>query len=118
MILADESVDKPIVQALRDLGFDVVYIAESAPGIRDEEVLAIATADARVLLTGDKDFGELVFRRRLAHAGVVLFRLPDAGPHGRAAIVAPAFESHLDAFKGAFTVISPRGIRIRPRGPE
>lgn len=59
--VADEGVDAPIVKRLRENGHDAFYIAESDRGISDEEVLEIANAESRILITRDKDFGELVF---------------------------------------------------------
>jgi hypothetical protein len=76
-VVADESVLGFIVRALRSDGHVVEYIAETAPGIADPDVLDAANATEAVLLTADKDFGELVIRlRRLSH-GVVLYRLAD-----------------------------------------
>ncbi|MEO6638906.1 MAG: DUF5615 family PIN-like protein, partial [Ginsengibacter sp.] len=79
-LLADEGVDKPIVDLLRNSGFDVVYILETNPGVDDEFILAMANDDNRILLTQDKDFGELVFRLKYAHFGVILIRLEGYKP--------------------------------------
>jgi len=73
-LLADESVDCQIVQRLRKNGYTVQYVAEMEPGITDEVVLGLANQDADVLVTPDKDFGELVFRRRLLASGILLGR--------------------------------------------
>ena len=73
-IVADESIDKQIVDRLRSDGHDVVFIAELDPGIEDEAVLLRSRESNSVLLTADKDFGELVFRQRLLHSGIVLIR--------------------------------------------
>lgn len=62
---ADESVDRQIVERLRQDGHHVRYVAEMASGLSDDVVLAAANAEAALLLTTDKDFGEMVFRRRL-----------------------------------------------------
>jgi len=64
-ILADESVDKQIVISLRENGFYVYYIAEIDPGITDKEVLQIAQEKDLILLTADKDFGELIYLQKL-----------------------------------------------------
>ena len=61
-LLADESVERQIVEALRGAGHDVLSVAESEPGMPDDEVLALATRKRAVLVTLDTDFGELVFR--------------------------------------------------------
>lgn len=74
-LLADESIDKLIVDELRRNGHNVLYIAEFAPSIDDEAVLHQANLNRALLLTQDKDFGELVFRQGLVHMGVVLIRL-------------------------------------------
>ena len=73
--LADECVDAGIVGQLRDAGHDVLYISEIASGAGDAEVIGRAQTDGRVLLTEDKDFGELVFRSKMTVPGVVLLRV-------------------------------------------
>jgi hypothetical protein len=70
--VCDEGVERPIIDALRAEGHDVFYVAELQPGIGDDEVLAIAEAEVAIVVTTDKDFGELVFRQGLANHGVVL----------------------------------------------
>ena len=112
-LVADESVDGPIVQRLRDDGYDVLYVAELSPSVTDDEVLRQANDREALLLTGDKDFGELVFRQRLVYSGVVLLRLAGLSNAGKAEVVAAAFREHEIEFSGAFTVISPGHIRIR-----
>lgn len=112
-LVADESVDLPIVLRLRRDGHDVVAIAELSPGVTDDVVLQEANSHAAVLLTGDKDFGELVYRLKQLHHGVVLFRLAGLPPDVKAEIVSEAFTLHEGEFSEAFTVISPGAIRIR-----
>jgi predicted nuclease of predicted toxin-antitoxin system len=74
--VADENFPRPALEALRNAGWEVFSVAEECPDISDEEVAALCSESQRVLLTFDKDFGELVFRRGLsAGSGVVLFRL-------------------------------------------
>ena len=79
-LLADESVDGPVVERLRQEGHEVVYVAEISPSVVDEEVLQRANTSAALLVTADKDFGELVFRQGRLHAGVVLLRLAGLPP--------------------------------------
>ena len=74
-LIADEGVDKPIVDTLRQVGFDVLYVLETHRGADDDVVLSLANNSQRVLLTQYKDFGELVYRLKQAHFGVVLIRL-------------------------------------------
>ena len=65
LFLADENVDFPIIARLRELDYSVQSIAEDCPSLNDTQVLQWALERDAVLLTEDKDFGELVFRRRL-----------------------------------------------------
>jgi predicted nuclease of predicted toxin-antitoxin system len=114
-LLADESVDRMIVVVLRQEGHAVESVAESDPSIADEEVLRRAAESARVLLTADKDFGELVFRLRRVHAGVVLLRLAGLTSAERAALVAEVVRVHGSELVGGFTVVTPESVRIRQR---
>ena len=112
-LLADEGVDKPIVDLLRNNGFDVVYILETNPGADDEFILAMANADERILLTQDKDFGELVFRLKNTHFGVILIRLGGYKPLLKAEIVLNMLVKHKNELIQSFTVIQANAIRIR-----
>lgn len=115
-LLADESVDEPIVQRLRREGIDVSYVAEMEPGISDELVLHRSNEGNALLLTADKDFGELVFRDNRTARGVILVRLAGLSAEKKAAIVAGAFADHASDFPNCFAVISANRVRIRRRG--
>jgi predicted nuclease of predicted toxin-antitoxin system len=111
---ADENFPRHAVAVLRETGFDVAWITEKASGTGDDDVLASCAADGRVLLTLDKDFGELAFRRRLpAECGVVLFRVRSQNPNEIASLVRAALLSTSD-WKGHFSVVTKLGIRMRP----
>jgi len=112
-LMADEGVDKPIVDALRRSGFDVNYILESHQGADDDFILNLANKQQRILLTQDKDFGELVFRVKSAHFGVVLIRLNGYNSVDKAQIVTRLLLIHQMELINAFTVIQPNAIRIR-----
>ncbi len=73
--LVDECVDAALVARLREAGHDVIYMAEIAPAASDTEVIQRAQTDGRLLLTEDKDFGDLVFRRGRQVPGIVLLRI-------------------------------------------
>ena len=92
-IVADESVDWPMVERLRGDGHEVIAIVESCPGAPDERVLEPANASAAILLTADRDFGELVFRLGQISAGVVLVRLAGLGRESKLARVSDLFEN-------------------------
>jgi predicted nuclease of predicted toxin-antitoxin system len=113
-ILADESVDLPIVAHLRQLGHSVWYVAEMDPGLSDEAVLKLARDEQALLLTADKDFGELVFRWRQASHGVTLLRLAGLPTQRKAEIVATAIAQYGGSLTAAFSVITKQNVRIRP----
>ncbi|RMH35749.1 MAG: hypothetical protein D6690_08190 [Nitrospirae bacterium] len=113
-ILIDEGVDRPIVERLRQSGHQVWYVAEMEPGISDNVVLDLANREGAVLLTTDKDFGELVSRQRLMTRGVILIRLAGISSARKAKIVVSALVAHGDEMEGAFTVNYARSpVRIR-----
>jgi predicted nuclease of predicted toxin-antitoxin system len=75
--LFDQSADFRLIDHLQNLGHDVTAISRNYPhSLPDEDVLAIAQQEQRILLVADSDFGELIFHQGLAHAGVLFFRLP------------------------------------------
>ena len=114
-LFADESVERPVVERLRQDSHDVVYVAELAPSITDDEVLRNANDRSAVLVTGDKDFGELVFRQGAIHSGVVLLRLAGLANATKGEIAAEVCRLHAAELIGSFTVISPGQVRIRHR---
>ncbi len=113
-ILANENFPEEAVVALRKRGHDVAWIRIEAPGSSDRMVIERARAEARLIITFDKDFGELVFRSKLpAACGIVLFRIaaPSSAYVARAAVA--ALESRTD-WAGNFAVVEERRIRMRP----
>ena len=112
-LLADENIDRQIVERLRHEGFDVRYIAETDAGISDDEVLDLANRDGSLLLTADKDFGELVFRLKKITVGVVLIRLAGLTPERKGEIVVDTINKHSTELLNAFSVVTIGAIRIR-----
>jgi len=112
-LLCDEGVERQVVKALRAGGHDVSYVAEMAPGISDREVLSVAAEEGRILLTADKDFGELVFRQGRAHHGILLLRLHGLRLVEKASMVAAAVEEHAEDLSGAFSVLERGRLRVR-----
>ena len=116
-LLADENFPRPAVTALRERGHDVRWIAEGGRGMRDEAVAELAARETRVLLTLDKDFGELAFRAGLpAAAGIVLFRLSPPTLNALVAAAVAFFDATPDC-AGEFTVIENDRARRRKLPP-
>ncbi len=111
--LANENFPFDAVEALRQNGHDVAWIRVDSPGISDPEVLSRAQKENRILLTFDKDFGELAFRSKLpATTGIILFRIK--APSG--AVVAEKVVRAItlrDDWHGHFSVIEDDKIRMR-----
>lgn len=111
--LADENMDVAIVERLRQDGHQVWYVVEMEPGIADDEVLALANREGAILITADKDFGELVFRLRYLATGIILIRLAGLSISAKSNILAMTIQEHESELFSAFTVVSPTSIRIR-----
>jgi predicted nuclease of predicted toxin-antitoxin system len=112
--LADENVDAPIVQWLQTRGTNFLSIRHSSPGISDREVIALAAAQDRIILTNDLDFGELIFHRGLTSAGIILVRVNPPLPSLRLAAIQQHWEQILEHARGNFIVVTLHKLRIRP----
>ena len=119
--LFDQSADFRLIPHLRHLGHDVAAISRQyPPGLADEDVLAIARQEARILIVADRDFGELIFHHELAHAGIIFFRLPGATLRTKIEHLNTVLEEHTAQLeRGEFLVVTPGRMRVagRPR-PE
>jgi predicted nuclease of predicted toxin-antitoxin system len=111
--VADESVDRQIVERLREDGHVVLYVAEMNPGITDEDVLRLSNQETAILITADKDFGDLVFRQGSITSGVLLIRLAGLSQLIKSEKVSTAISEHEAEISRAFSVISSGTIRIR-----
>jgi predicted nuclease of predicted toxin-antitoxin system len=111
--LIDESSDARLAAYLTTKNHDATLVAQAhRPGLSDREVLAIALREGRVLVTDDRDFGELVFRQRQRHSGVIYFRLRDTLLQTRLtrlAYVLERYSKRLDEF----VVVTDHRVRLR-----
>lgn len=111
--LLDESVDARLASTLRELGHDVALVASDyRPGMKDLEVLGTARREGRILITNDRDFGELVVRRGLAHSGLILMRLESNTLAAKEAALRSVLQDH-SALLSQFLVVTERGVRAR-----
>lgn len=111
--VVDEGVDLQIVVSLRNKGHNVLYIAEISSGITDDLVLIYANEQNRILMTRDKDFGEMVYRDKKVHSGIILNRLFELHSEKKAELIIKIIEEFGEELIGSFTVIQPGKIRIR-----
>jgi predicted nuclease of predicted toxin-antitoxin system len=113
--VADESCAGPVIRALREAGHDVVAIAEVAKGATDEEVLDRAFKEKRVLITEDRDFGELVYARGRSSRGVILVRFHSRARRTKPAALVGAVTKLGARLHDAFTVVEPGRVRVSIR---
>ncbi len=115
-LLANENVQSLLVSRLRERGHDVRWVLEERRGIADPQVLRQALTEGRVLLTWDKDFGDVVYRQgKSASNGIVLLRVTETRSQADVVrIVLPVLETHTMSWPGHFSVIDRSRVRIRP----
>lgn len=111
--LADESCDYAVVRALRSAGHDVVAVADTNAQAPDSEVADLAASDGRILLTEDKDFGQLVFAQGEPSLGVILLRYPAKARGEIGGDVVDLVAKHARRLAGYFVVVTPAQIRFR-----
>lgn len=114
LFLADECCDALVVRTLRELGHDVVYVAELAPGLADPDVLEQSVCEERILLTEDRDFGELVFRGQETAYGIVLLRIPPEERQQKPERITTLVQDHQHELPGSIVIVTLNTIRIRP----
>lgn len=112
--LANENVPFAAIRKLQDEGFDIVSVSADFPSIKDEAVILVASAEKRIIITFDRDYGELIFKRKIdAPSGVIYFRMQNFQPEEPAEILLNLLSSQNIRFEGFFTVISEKNIRQR-----
>ena len=74
MIIADEGLNGNLVKALRREGHQVVWIKETNAGMADEDIIALARQNNRILITEDEDFGEWIFSHHLSGLTIIFLR--------------------------------------------
>jgi len=112
-LVLDESIERQVADALKSEGYEIWYIPDMERGISDDKVLALAILNEALLLTADKDFGELVFRKKMISAGVVLFKVFGLANSEKAALAVRVIREHGPELLNAFTVVTTESIRIR-----
>jgi len=113
-LLADECCDALLVDGLRSDGHDVLYVKETGRGAQDDTILQLAAEQQRVLLTEDKDFGELVVRLKLPAYGIVLLRMNPADSAAKLMRLRYLLQHHAHRLPGSFVVLGESRTRFRP----
>jgi predicted nuclease of predicted toxin-antitoxin system len=112
--LVDESCPRAVVDALRAAGHDATYAAETSRRADDRDLVALAQAEDRIIVTEDFDFGELLIRHQLKAPGAIVLFLPRSTPETRAARIMAALGAQNASFENRVTIVSARRVRQRP----
>ena len=113
--LADENFPLPSVKRLRAAGYDIAAVIIDSPGDSDENILRRGAREESIILTFDRDFGELVFRLKLpAPGGIVYFRFDPATPEEPADFLERLLAQPGFSLNKKFTVVDRRQVRQRP----
>jgi len=110
--LIDVGVGKKVEEWLAESGYDVKTVRRIDPRAKDADILKLAVSEKRMVITMDKDFGELVFRSGKAHAGILILRLEDATGSEKAAVLKNIMGKYSDSLYGKFCVYHAGKLRI------
>ncbi len=110
--LVDECTGPAVAQWLRLQDHDVVSVFDEIRGADDRNVIQKAYEQNRILITNDKDFGELVFREKKPHKGVILLRLEDERPANKIVVLQRLIEKYEKFLHGNFIVVTETTVRI------
>ncbi len=114
-ILANENVPLASVDYLSAAGFDIISLTRLSPGIDDKAVLQMAREQGRILITFDRDYGELIYRQGLdVPFSVIYMRFVPSSPTEPAEILESLFAKSESIFTGSFIVLDRGGFRKRP----
>jgi predicted nuclease of predicted toxin-antitoxin system len=111
--LVDVGVGKKVEKCLANQGYDTTSVRDIDPHLPDKEILKIAVSEKRMVVTMDKDFGELIYNSGLLHGGVLLLRLEDAKSDEKAKIIENILVKHSDKIPNKFCVYKDGRLRIR-----
>lgn len=114
--LADAHISMEMVSMIRSLGFDCKDSSAIPARMPDVDVLRGAHQEHRIVLTADKDFGELVFAHQLDCLGVILIRINRANESERVARLRTVWSSVVSRLPGAFVTVTAHSVRVRPLG--
>jgi predicted nuclease of predicted toxin-antitoxin system len=113
-LLVDAHIGQLIIGLLERLGHDIMRASSFPPKTSDEEILNVAARESRVVVTSDKDFGELIFRQRQPAAGVILLRISARTEAERLAVFERFWPRIEPVVAGHFVVVTSKNVRRSP----
>jgi predicted nuclease of predicted toxin-antitoxin system len=113
MILADENIDHSLIEAIREIGIEVLSIYEMNRGIKDEFIIELSRNPPRIILTEDKDFGEWVFAHHVSNISVLFLRYDFKDTPSMKRILTQLLSERINELFGHFTTLTIHKIRSR-----
>ena len=113
--LVDECTGPAVAEWLSQKGFDVYSVYSQHRGMRDEDVLNKANAEDYILITNDKDFGEMIYRQQRPHKGVIFLRLSDERYSNKIRLIDSLLENYLDRLANSFVVVTETRVKFARR---
>ena len=110
--VVDECIGSKAAQWMRDENYEVFSVFDEARGMLDDEILAKAFSENWILITNDKDFGEMVFRERREHHGVIFLRLEDERAANKIEVLRRLLESYAEQLPEEFVVATETKVRF------
>ncbi len=110
--LVDECTGSKVAEWLRDANYEVFSVFDEARGMTDDDILAKALTENRILITNDKDFGEMIFRERRTHHGVVFMRLDDERATNKIEVLRRLLEGYAEKLPEEFVVVTETKVRF------
>lgn len=110
--LVDECTGPQVARWLKAQGFCVYSVSDENPGVNDSKLVTKAFRERWTVITNDKDFGDLVYREKESHHGIILLRLEDERPQSKINVLQRFFESFKGDLSGRFFVVHDDCIRV------
>ena len=112
--LADVNVEQSVIETIRQIGYEVKAVKDIDLGMKDEEILKLAQKEAFILVTNDKDFGELVFRKKWLTKGIILFRCKGENSQEKSKLIRKLLMGYREKIERHFVVVTNRKFRFIP----
>jgi predicted nuclease of predicted toxin-antitoxin system len=113
--LVDVGVGKKVEEWLTSHGYDTLFVRQIDSRMEDKDILRLAVSESRMVITMDKDFGELVYHSKKSHSGVLLLRLEEATGDEKVMVVQRIMEDFSRELEGCFCVFENGRLRIRSK---
>ena len=113
--IVDECTGPKVAKWLKSIGHEIFSVHDESRGVDDETIINKANKENFILITNDKDFGELIFKMNKEHKGVILLSLENESPENKILVLSKLLESYSEKLANNFTVVSEKSIKIIER---